>query len=124
MIAIIGMVVLVGCNNNSPAGKFKQMAERTNKTCPIRMNETVTLDSTSYVEKSNVLSYSYSVTGELDNPAYMSGHYAAFKQMLQDAIDNSPEMQEYLDFGTLIKYIYYSKSSKKQLAEFSFDSNR
>ena len=52
----------------------------------------------------------------------MNTHYAAFKQALQDAVDNSVEMEEYRKFGTSIRYIYYSGSSKMQLAAFSFNS--
>ena len=86
------------------------------------MNETITLDSTCYNEKDNSVSYFYSGTGELDNATYMNTHYAAFKQALQDAVDNSVEMEEYRKFGTSIRYIYYSGSSKRQLAAFSFNS--
>ena len=56
------------------------------------------------------------------NATYMNTHYAAFKQALQDAVDNSVEMEEYRKFGTSIRYIYYSGSSKRQLAAFSFNS--
>ena len=97
IIAALGILTLAGCNNNhrSQVRKFKQTAEKTNRSCPTRMNETITLDSTRYNEKDNSVSYFYSVTGELDNATYMNTHYAAFKQALQDAVDNSVEMEEY-----------------------------
>lgn len=124
IIAALGILTLAGCNNNhrSQVRKFKQTAEKTNRSCPTRMNETITLDSTRYNEKDNSVSYFYSVTGELNNATYMNTHYAAFKQALQNAVDNSVEMEEYRKFGTSIRYIYYSGSSKKQLAAFSFNS--
>lgn len=124
IIAALGFLTLAGCNNNhhSQVRKFKQTAEKTNRSCPTRMNETITLDSTRYDEKDNAVSYFYSVTGELDNAIYMNTHYATFKQALQDAVDNSVEMEEYRKFNTSIHYIYYSGSNKKQLAEFSFNS--
>lgn len=122
-IAVLGLFTLSGCHNNrSQVRKFQQMAEKTNQSCPTRMNETITLDSTSYSERNNTVSYFYSVTGELDNPTYMNANYATFKQALQNAVDNSVEMEEYRKFGTSIKYIYFSGSNKKQLAEFSFNS--
>lgn len=124
-IAFLGFLTLSGCHNNrSQVRKFKQMAEKTNQSCPTRMSETVTLDSTTYNEKDNKVSYFYSVTGELDNLTYMNTHYATFKQALQDAVDNSVEMEDYRKFGTSISYIYYSGSNRKQLAEFSFNSPR
>lgn len=123
ILAVLGVLSLAGCENNrSQVRKFKQLAEKTNQSCPTRMNETITLDSTNYNEKNNTVSYFYSVTGELDSPTYMNTHYATFKQALQEAVDNSVEMEEYRKFGTSIRYIYYSGSDQKQLAEFSFNS--
>lgn len=123
IIAVSGLLALAGCNNNnSQARKFKQMAEKTNKACPTRMSETITLDSTNYNEKKNMVSYFYSVTGELDNPTYMNNNYATFKQALQDAVDNSVDLEEYRNYGTTIRYIYFSGSNQKELAEFSFTS--
>lgn len=123
IIAVSGLLALSACHNsNSPARRFKQMAEKANKECPTRMSETITLDSTNYNEKKNTVSYFYSVTGELDSPTFMNANYATFKQALQDAVDNSVEMEEYRKFGTSIRYIYFSGSNKKELAEFSFNS--
>lgn len=123
IITMASVFALSGCNNHrSPARKFIQLAEKTNQSCPTRINETITLDSTRYNDKSNTVSYFYSVTGELDNPAYMNARYATFKQALQDAIDNSVDMEEYRNYGTTIRYIYFSGTDKKQLAEFTFTS--
>ncbi|GFI00530.1 hypothetical protein [uncultured Phocaeicola sp.] len=124
LIAALSIFALAGCENShrSQIRKFKQLAEKTNQSCPTRMNETVTLDSTRYDENNNAVSYFYSVTGELDNATYMNTHYATFKQALQEAVDNSVEMEAYRKFSTSIHYIYYSGSSKEQLAEFSFNS--
>lgn len=124
-ITVLSIFTLAGCDNNrSQIRKFKQIAEKTNQSCPTRMNETVTLDSTRYDEQTNTVSYFYNVTGELDNANYMDTHYATFKQALQDAVDNSVDMEAYRKFGTTISYIYFSGSSGKQLAEFSFNSPR
>lgn len=59
------------------------------------------------------MSYYYTVTGELDDPQFMDNNYATYKKALQEAIDNSVEMEEYRKFGSKIKYIYYSGSNKK-----------
>ena len=123
ILITLGLFTLSGCHNNSsPARKFKRMAEKANRSCPTRLNESITLDSTSYNEKNNTVSYFYSVTGELDSPAYMKANYATFKQALQDAVDNSVDMEEYRQFGTSIQYVYFSGSNKERLAEFSFTS--
>lgn len=120
LLIVSVIAILAGCGGKSTARKFTETAEKLNKTYPIRLNETVTIDSTRYDEKNNTVCYFYTVSGELDDPAYMSTHYADFKQALKDAIDNSVEMEEYRKAGSTIKYIYFSGNSRKQLAEFSF----
>ena len=113
-------LALTACTSKGPARKFKETTEKLNKTYPIRLNETVTIDSTHYDEQNNTVSYYYTVTGELDSPQFMNSNYATYKKALQEAIDNSVEMEEYRKFGSKIKYIYYSGSNKKKLAEFAF----
>lgn len=109
-----------GCTSQSTADRFKETAAKLNKTYPIRLNETVTIDSTRYDEKENTVSYYYTVSGILDDPQYMKTHYAAFRQALKEAIDNAVEMEAYRKAGSKIKYIYLSGKSRERLSEFSF----
>ncbi len=115
---LCALCLLAGCHRPH---KFTRMAEEANKNCPMRLNETVTMDSTAYDEALNRVDYYYTVSGELDDAAYMRTNYDAFKQALQEAIDNSIEMEEYRKANSSIRYIYFSASRKgEQLAEFSF----
>ena len=120
LLSALLIATLAACTGKGPARKFKETAERLNQTYPIRLNETITIDSTHYNKKDNTVSYYYTVTGELDDPQFMDNNYATYKKALQEAIDNSGEMEEYRKFGSKIKYIYYSGSNKKKLAEFVF----
>ena len=121
--AVLCFAILTGCDNSqrSRAHKFQQMAEKINRNCPTRMSETIMLDSARYNAEANSISYFYSVSGVLDDADYMTTHYIAFKQALQEAIDNSVEMEEYRKANTSIHYIYHSDLNKEQLAEFSFN---
>ena len=94
LLSALLIATLAACTGKGPARKFKETAERLNQT--------------------------YTVTGELDDPQFMDNNYATYKKALQEAIDNSVEMEEYRKFGSKIKYIYYSGSNKKKLAEFVF----
>lgn len=117
---VSAMALSAGCTGQSTAEQFKQTAAKLNKTYPVRLSETVTIDSTRYDEKENTVSYFYTVTGTPDDPRYMETHYAAFRQALKEAIDNAVEMEAYRKAGCRIKYIYMSGKSRKQLSEFSF----
>lgn len=113
---------LAACGPKSHAEKLKESIKKQNKSYPIRLSETVTIDSTTYSEINNTLSYYYSVTGELDDSAFMDKNYASYKEALQEAVNNSVELEDYRKYGTTFRYIYYSGSNGKQLAEFSFNS--
>ena len=120
LLSALLIATLAACTGKGPARKFKETAERLNQTYPIRLNETITIDSTHYNEKDNTVSYYYTVTGELDDPQFMDNNYATYKKALQEAIDNSVEMEEYRKFGSKIKYIYYSGSNKKKTGGIRF----
>ena len=94
LLSALLIATLAACTGKGPARKFKETAERLNQTYPIRLNETITIDSTHYNEKDNTVSYYYTVTGELDDPQFMDNNYATYKKALQEAIDNSVEMEE------------------------------
>lgn len=100
LLSALLIATLAACTGKGPARKFKETAERLNQTYPIRLNETITIDSTHYNEKDNTVSYYYTVTGELDDPQFMDNNYATYKKALQEAIDNSVEMEEYRKFGS------------------------
>lgn len=68
LLSAVFIAAFTACTSKGPARKFKEAAEKQNKAYPIRLNETVTIDSTYYNEKSNTVSYYYTVTGELDTP--------------------------------------------------------
>lgn len=65
LLSALLIATLAACTGKGPARKFKETAERLNQTYPIRLNETITIDSTHYNEKDNTVSYYYTVTGEL-----------------------------------------------------------
>ena len=82
LLSALLIATLAACTGKGPARKFKETAERLNQTYPIRLNETITIDSTHYNEKDNTVSYYYTVTGELDDPQFMDNNYATYKKVL------------------------------------------
>ncbi len=114
------MAVCWACGGTgSPARKIKRLAERTNRSCPLRINESITLDSTLYDEKAHALSYFYTVEGEADDSLYMEAHRSDLEQALYRAVENSAEMETFRQLGTSLRYVYYSASRHTELAAFS-----
>lgn len=114
----------IGCQRKPvPVRQFLRLAEETNRNCPQRLNETITLDSTRYDEVQNAVFYYYTASGILDDPHYMQQNQIPFQQILQEAIDNSVEMKDYREYGTTFHYVYFSTRTRQLLAEFSFTSS-
>lgn len=114
----------IGCQRKPvPVRQFLRLAEETNRNCPQRLNETITLDSTRYDEVQNAVFYYYTASGILDDPHYMQQNQIPFKQALQEAVDNSVEMKDYREYGTTFHYVYFSTRTRQLLAEFSFTSS-
>lgn len=96
------------------------MAQEENKKYPLKIAKDITIDSTSFDKEKNTICYYYTVEGELDDSLKIAGHYTSIMQSLQDAAENTPEMEVYRKAGCAACYNYYSASSRKKLAEFRF----
>ena len=55
LLSALLIATLAACTGKGPARKFKETAERLNQTYPIRLNETITIDSTHYNKKDNTV---------------------------------------------------------------------
>ena len=78
------------------------------------------MDSTKYDAMRNVVHYYYTLTGELDNAAYLKENADLHKIELQKAVLNLLETQEYVKHGTGFHIVYHSQSTGNVIAEFSF----
>lgn len=117
--ALLGISVLASCQKNYRE-KFTRMAEIENAACPRRLNESTVMDSTKYDATRNVVHYYYTLSGAMDNEAYMKKNAALLKVELKKAVWNLLETQEYVKHGTGFHVVYHSRSSGKVLAEFEF----
>lgn len=118
-IALLTAFTLTGCQE-SYQEKFLRIAEQENAACPRRLNETTVMDSTRYDADLNRVHYYYTLSGNLDDAAYLKENAALHKQELQKAVYHLLETQEYLKHGTSFHIVYHSASNGQVLAEFIF----
>ena len=118
-IAMIALGILVSCNDNYKE-KFQRIAELENQSCPRRLDKNTVMDSTKYDAMRNVVHYYYTLSGELDNAAYLKENADLHKIELQKAVLNLLETQEYVKHGTGFHIVYHSQSTGNVIAEFSF----
>ena len=95
-------------------------AQKMNKSCPMRMDSLVVIDSTKFIDESNTMNYYYSVSGSLDNKKFLEENHTLIEDNLKSALDNSVEMEKYRKYNVTLSYRYYSESTDSLLAVFNF----
>lgn len=111
---------LTACSKRPTTDKLALLTERENKNFPQRLNDSIMIDSTTFDKVTNTKSYYYTVSRGLDNRLLITGNYVSLYNALKEAIRNSVEMRDYLNAHSIIRYVYYSESTRQQLAEFKF----
>ncbi|MBE6280962.1 MAG: hypothetical protein E7095_02710 [Bacteroides sp.] len=119
----VAVCLLAACSQMTQEERFQKIAENENSKCPKRLNSTTVFDSTRYDASQNCVSYYYTLSGKADDAEKYKKNYDNFRKALDNTIINSLEMKAYLEYKTIIKYIYYSDSTKTKLAEFVFNEN-
>lgn len=118
---LLTLFVISSCSKMTQEERFKKVAELENLKCPKQLSYNTRYDSTHYDTQNNCVSYYYTLSGKADNPEKYNKNYNTFRKALEENVINSIEMKAYIDYKTTIKYIYYSDSTKKVLAEFIFN---
>lgn len=121
VIWLAGMFALCACSEMTQEERFQKIAENENMKCPKQLGYNTVFDSTRYDAKSNCISYYYTLSRDADNAEKYRKNYKNYRKALEDNIVNSLEMKAYMDYKTTIKYVYYSDSTKRVLAEFVFN---
>lgn len=111
---------LTACSKKPATDKLALLTKRENKHFPQRLNDSIVIDSTTFDKATNTKSYFYTVSRGLDDRLFITGNYVSMYNALKEAVRNSVEMRDYLNAHSTIRYVYYSKSTRQQLAEFKF----
>lgn len=119
ILYIIGISMLVGCKEGYRE-RFIRTIETENASCPHRLNESTIMDSAQYDANHNIIHYYYTLSGSLDNAAYMKENTAFFKKNLQNAVFNMVEAQEYVKHKTGFHFVYYSSTTGQVILEIEF----
>lgn len=121
LVLMILSFIICGCKKRDRyATKFQRNSELINKSCPVRISNFITMDSTRYENKHNKLYYYFTISGDLDNKKVIEENYDKCKNDLKEAILNSVDMIEYQKHNTTIEYVYFSKMTKEKLVTFTF----
>lgn len=114
-------LTVFSCKHSSVSDKFVQKAIQENKSYPLKLNDSIIVDSTHFDVHSNTLSYFFTVLSDLDNEQLFKDNYDLMKAALKAGMENSPYMKPYLDAHCTIRYVYYSERTRKKIEEFAFN---
>lgn len=93
----------------------QQAQEFTEKQCPQRIAEGIVLDSMTYAPSLRCLNYYYTLSGKIDDAKLIKNNESLFREQLLSSITNSVELKRPKSEGISFRYIYTSKSTRKQL---------
>lgn len=96
---------------------LKEAREYTEKQCPKRVADDVTLDSMTYTPRTRVVNYYYTVRGKLDDAKLFRDNESAVRENLLNSVKNSVEMRREKSKGIGFRYVYRSGSTGKKLID-------
>ena len=119
LFIIVSALLITSCQETLEQRCAREANEYSEKHCPAPIAKGVTVDSMSFDVATHTLTYSYTLSGVVDDPAVISRNNPR-EDMLQQ-LKNATAMKPYKDAGYNFRYIYYSSKDKgKKLFEATF----
>ena len=101
---------LTACQETLEQRCAREAKEYTEKNCPAPIAKDVTIDSMSFDVATHTLTYSYTLSGVIDDSAVIRRNNPTDQMLLQ--LRNATATKPYKDAGYTFRYIYYSKKNK------------
>lgn len=119
LFIIVSALLITSCQETLEQRCAREAKEYSEKHCPAPIAKGVTVDSMSFDVATHTLTYSYTLSGVVDDPAVI-GRNNPREDMLQQ-LKNATAMKPYKDAGYIFRYIYYSSKDKgEKLFEATF----
>ena len=110
---IAAACMLAACQESLEKRCAREAKEYTEKKCPARISDNMTVDSLVFFPESHTLKYCYTLEGVLDNAENLQKH--DLKGMLLKELKNSTQVKLYKEAGYTFHYAYYSAKEKGRL---------
>lgn len=102
--------LLAACQETLEERGAREARDYTEKHCPAPIAHQVTMDSMTFDISSHTFSYCYTLSGTLDDTAYIRQNNP--RDMLLQQVRNSTNLKLYKDVGYNFRYVYNSKKLK------------
>ena len=115
-------VLLTACQESLEDRCAREAKEYTKKHCPLKVDQSIVMDSMTFDKATHTISYAYSLDGVLDNADMLSKSNP--RQLLLGQLKNSTHLKLYKEAGYSFRYVYYSVKQKgTKLYETTFKEN-
>lgn len=110
--------LLASCQETLEERAARESRDYTEKHCPAPVAYQVTMDSMTFDKVSHTFGYYYSLSGTLDDSAYIKQNNP--RDMLLQQVKNSTNLKMYKDAGYGFRYVYMSTKNKTTLFDVTF----
>ncbi len=115
---IVATVLFTACHKQTFDERLIAETEHFNtKEAPKRLDYYTSFDSMSYDRDTQVLTYFYTMSNEIDEQILPADE---FKQKLLENLRNSLTLKPHKDHNINFHYVYYSEATKKPLIDCTF----
>lgn len=116
-IILVVSLVLLGLTSCQQVKQkvFEIASQEANKQCPMTIDETTRLDSTSYTGGNNTFTYYYTLTGAADDPQIAEATQKQLTENLPGIINSTENLKIYREMDVTMLYVYFSDKTHKEL---------
>ena len=110
VLGVLSVLMLTACQETMDERCAREAREYTEKKCPAKIIDGVTIDSLVFYPKSRTLTYYYTADGVIDNAEALKKY--DLRGMMLKELKNSTAMKDYKEAGYNFGYVYYSTKNK------------
>lgn len=110
VLGVFSVLMLTACQETMDERCAREAREYTEKKCPAKIIDGVTIDSLVFYPKSRTLTYYYTADGVIDNAEALKEY--DLRGMMLKELKNSTAMKDYKEAGYNFGYVYYSTKNK------------
>ena len=109
----IAVLLLCACQESLEDRCMREARDYTKKNCPVKLDDTTTLDSLTFERESHTLHYYYKLTGVADHEGLLDSAQAT--KLLKEELKNTTAMKVYKDNKYNFAYTFCSEKNPKKI---------
>lgn len=108
------VLLLFSCQESIEDRVAREAYEYTHKNCPVKVGEGIVNDSMTFDRVKRIISYHYSLSGQLDT-TFTDEQIQHVATELLNGVRNAAHLKIYKDAGLSFRYVYNSSKDPKRI---------